>query len=89
MFLRWANNKDKVPAYAEAGGCSEGFVNLDAYINHLDKKEKCGESLWRVFPANKTLKQAARVIQLKPEITHCKDANCLRCNDAIAGGPEA
>ena len=87
LFLRWANNKDKVPAYAEAGGCPEGFVNLDAYINHLDKKEKCGESLWRVFPANKTLKQAARVIQLKPEITHCKDANCLRCNDAMAGGP--
>ena len=87
MFLRWANNKDKKPAYAEAGGCSEGFINLDPYINHLDKKEKCGESLWRVFPLNKTLKQAARVIQLKPQITHCADGKCLRCNDAAAGGP--
>ncbi len=88
MFLRWANGPDKKPMYAEAGGCSEGLLNLDPYINHLDKKEKCGESPWRIFPINKLLKQAARVIQLKPEITHCKDEKCLRCNDAAAGGPE-
>jgi aminoglycoside 3-N-acetyltransferase len=88
MFLRWAKNSDKEPAYAEIGGCSEGFINLEGYINHLDKKDKCGGSPWRVFPVKKLLQQAARVIQLKPEINHCKDENCLRCNDAAAGGPE-
>ncbi len=87
MFVRWAMDSTGKIITAEVGGDSAGFVNLDPYINHLDKKEQCGESVWRAFPVNKVLKQAARVIQLKPEITHCADVKCLRCNDAVAGGP--
>jgi aminoglycoside 3-N-acetyltransferase len=87
MFIRWAGGADGKPVMAEAGGCPEGFSNIDPYVNHIDRREKCGESLWRVFPINKLLKQAARVIQLKPGITHCCDPECIRCRDIIAGGP--
>jgi len=87
MFVRWANGADKKPAMVETGGCSEGFCNLDPYVNHLDKKAQCGESPWRVFPMDKLLKQAARVIQLKPGTTHCGDPECLRCSDMAKGGP--
>jgi aminoglycoside 3-N-acetyltransferase len=87
LFLRWTAGTKNNVIYAETGGCSDGFDNLDLYINHIDKKERSGESTWRIFPINKMLKLSARVMQLKPEISHCKDVDCLRCNDAIAGGP--
>jgi len=86
MFIRWANNPQKQVVEAETGGCSEGFGGLEPYITGLDKRVAVGNSLWRAFDTGMFLKKAARVIILKPEITHCGDENCIRCNDAIKGG---
>lgn len=88
MFLRWANDADGKPVYAEAGGCSEGFVNLNPYLSLFEKQIFVGKSKWRIYNASKVLKQAAKVIISMPEITRCADKNCLRCEDAIKGGPE-
>ena len=86
MFIRWALNSEKKPVTVECGGCSEGFDKLDEFLNDIDKKIIIGKSLWRLFPLDILLKRAARVIQLKKEITHCDNKNCIRCNDMIAGG---
>ncbi len=87
MFIRWARDTNENPIEIECGGCSEGFVNFNAFLYDVDKKVLVGKSLWRLFSINALLKKAARVIQLKPEITRCNDEKCIRCPDAIAGGP--
>lgn len=86
MFIRWANGPDGSVIPAECGGDSEGFEKLGPYAAQAEKKAKCGESLWRIFEAGKLLKSAARGIMLQPEITHCGNNACLRCNDMIKGG---
>jgi aminoglycoside 3-N-acetyltransferase len=87
MFIRWANGPDKKIIQAEIGGCSEGFEKLTGVLSVIEKKVKVGGSLWRVFSMTAFLKRAAAAIQLKPEITHCDKADCVRCNDMISGGP--
>jgi aminoglycoside N3'-acetyltransferase len=87
MFIRWAKGPDKNIITAECGGDSEGFEKLGPYAAAAEKRVKCGESLWRIFEARKTLKSLARAILLQPGITHCGKPDCLRCNDAVAGGP--
>ena len=79
------------------GGCAigarpinlhiKGFEKLGAYAAQAEKRAVCGQSLWRVFPAGKLLKNTARAILLQPGITRCDKKECLRCDDMIAGGP--
>ncbi len=88
MFLRWANDNGGRPVYAEAGGCSEGFINMNPYLSPFEKQIFVGKSKWRIYNVQKVLKQAAKVIMSIPEITRCTDKKCLRCEDAIKGGPE-
>jgi aminoglycoside 3-N-acetyltransferase len=88
MFLRWANDITGNPVYAEAGGCSEGFINFEPYLSMFEKQVFLGKSRWRIYNVSKVLKQAAKVIMAMPEITRCSEAKCIRCEDAIKGGPE-
>lgn len=88
MFLRWANDIDGNPVYAEVGGCSEGFINLNPYLSFFEKQIFVGKSKWRIYNVGKVLKQTTKVIMSMPEITKCADSKCLRCEDAIKGGPE-
>jgi DNA polymerase III delta prime subunit len=46
-----------------------------------------GGSRWRAFPAQEAIAAAARAIRDDLMVTHCGRADCLRCNDAVAGGP--
>ncbi len=39
------------------------------------------------FPAQAVLELAADAIRTCPEITRCDDPACVRCADAVAGGP--
>mgnify|MGYP000076626172 CR=1 FL=1 len=87
MFLRWANNINGQPVYAETGGCSEGFINFEPYLSFFEKQIYVGKSKWKIYNVSKVLKQAAKVIMSIPEITRCSDKSCLRCDDAIKGGP--
>jgi aminoglycoside N3'-acetyltransferase len=87
MFIRWANGPGGKVIPAECGGDSEGFEKLEPYAAQAEKKQNCGQSLWRVFEAGKVLKSTARAIILQPGLTHCGKKDCLRCNDMVAGGP--
>jgi len=87
LFRRWANGPDGKPAMYETGACSEGFNNLDPILSVLASEAHAGESRWRVFPARGTLAALAAAIRSRPELTHCADPFCSRCEDAIKGGP--
>lgn len=87
LFRRWANGPDGQPMEVEVGSCSEGFSNLESVLSPITIEEKVGASIWRVYPVKETLTIAARKIRANPSLTHCGDANCLRCQDAVLGGP--
>ncbi|MFL7793818.1 MAG: aminoglycoside N(3)-acetyltransferase, partial [Anaerolineae bacterium] len=82
-----ANGPDGQPMQVEVGSCSEGFGNLQSILSRVMTEVKVGESTWRVYPVKETLAISAREIQANPNLTHCGDANCLRCRDAVLGGP--
>ncbi len=86
-FRRWANGPDGLPLEVEVGSCSDGFRKLEPVLAPLARETRVGESLWRAFPARATVDAAAAAIRERPDLTHCGSADCLRCADALAGGP--
>ncbi|GCE17032.1 AAC(3) family N-acetyltransferase [Dictyobacter kobayashii] len=87
LFRRCANGPDRQPMLVEVGSCSEGFGRLEPVLVTAQQKLKVGQSLWQVYAAGEALQLAVDAIQEQPEITHCADNECVRCNDAIKGGP--
>jgi aminoglycoside N3'-acetyltransferase len=87
LFKRWALDADGQVIMADIGSCSQGFPNLDASLNHLERRITVGDSTWRVYPLQPTLDAAARLIRENPGITRCARTSCRICSDAIAGGP--
>ncbi len=87
MFRRWANGPDQRPVGLEIGGCSNGFVRLESVLKPLDRVTRVGQSVWCAYPASELLEAATRAIREEPSLTHCSDPQCIRCDDAIMGGP--
>jgi aminoglycoside 3-N-acetyltransferase len=87
LFRRWANGPDGKPMEVEVGSCSQGFLNFEPILAPLARETRAGESRWVAYPAREALALAADAIRENPGITHCGDADCLRCRDAVAGGP--
>ncbi|MFG2064861.1 AAC(3) family N-acetyltransferase [Micromonospora sp. NPDC048871] len=87
MFRRWARDIDGAIRMVEVGSCSAGFPKLEPVLSSLAQSIMVGASRWRAFPARQTLAAATAAIVAQPDITHCPDAECPLCRDAIAGGP--
>ncbi len=87
LFRAWAKISDNTAQETEVGSCSEGFNNLEPYLTDEEKTIMVGESKWRIYSFNDFIDKAVSVIKQNPLITHCDDKNCIRCNDAVKGGP--
>ncbi|NML21524.1 AAC(3) family N-acetyltransferase [Pseudoflavitalea sp. G-6-1-2] len=87
LFIRWAydNNKQVMPV--QTGGCSDGFNNIEKILQPIETKTIVGGSIWRSYDAGEMVKLCVKEIIRHPQITHCDNPDCERCNDAIAGGP--
>ncbi|MFC1583030.1 AAC(3) family N-acetyltransferase [Planctomycetota bacterium] len=88
LFYRWARDKDGAVIETRTSGCSLGFTNLVDVLLPLCEETTVGHSLWRLFKASEVLQAAEQAIRANPMITHCGRKNCLRCDDAAAGGPD-
>jgi hypothetical protein len=87
LFLRWARSTDALTSMFEVGSCSEGFPRLEPALHRYTRTAVVGRSLWRAYPAERTLTAATNTITENQGITHCPDNHCLLCRDSIAGGP--
>ena len=87
LFVRWANGTDRKPINVAVGGCSRGFNTFAQTLSHVEVQERVGTCLWRLFPASEVLKLASDAIREQPSMTQCNRRACVRCTDAIAGGP--
>lgn len=87
LFRRWGRLAGGTDIEVVEGGCSEGFENLAPAVAFLEKRITVGGSQWRIFPFKQFVDAAAAAIAREPSITHCGDPHCVRCNDAVRGGP--
>jgi aminoglycoside 3-N-acetyltransferase len=46
-----------------------------------------GSSQWVIYPFKEFIDIATNAIEEDQAITHCSNTNCIRCNDAVKGGP--
>ena len=86
-FRRWANGPDGNATAVAVGGCSRGFGAFDEVLTVVERRERVGNSVWRAFPAQAAIALATQAIQASPARTRCHRDNCIRCADAVAGGP--
>ncbi len=88
LFRRWANAPDGKPMEVEVGSCSDGFGKLEPALAPTGRETTVGASRWRAFAARPALEAATAAIREDPQITTCGASGCLRCRDAVAGGPK-
>lgn len=86
-FVRWAKRADGSIMRVRLGGCSDGFPRLAPVLASITVEARVGESPWSALPAAETIEIAAEAIRANPEITHCANPDCDRCNDAVLDGP--
>ncbi len=87
LFRRWARDGYHRTVECRVGSCSEGFERLRPFLEPVEQTLSVGQSGWRMYPAADALDIAAAAIRANPESTHCPDPGCLRCRDAMLGGP--
>ncbi len=85
-FRRWLVDEGGNHVEFLSGGCSGGFERLAPALARHERATQVGASRWRCFPAGPTIDAAAAAIRADPGITHCVDAACERCRDAVLGG---
>lgn len=89
LFRVWAQTEDGTIVETCCGSCSDGFPKLDSHVCGIETRIVVGDSVWRVFRFNDFVRSIANVIKSQPDITHCDNPDCQRCNDMVAGGPMA
>ncbi len=87
LLVRWANDANGQIQPCFIGTCSLGFQNFYPYVKNLEQQITVGSSLWRCFKAKDLTECCAQVIREIPEVSHCDNPNCLRCNHMALGGP--
>ena len=86
-FIRWARDFDGTIKRIAVAGCAAGFNNLLQPCQDLFSRYSLEMCQIMVAPLDVLVKRCVSLISSNPEITRCS-AECLRCTDAILGGPE-
>ena len=86
-FIRWAHNKKNTVIPVSVGSCSRGFEHFNDILSNFAKKVKVANSEWTCYKAADIVDVCSAYIKDNPDITHCGDKDCDRCNDAVLGGP--
>jgi len=87
LFRRWAGTVDGRIQEVAVGSCSEGFNRLAPSVQSIETRMTVGKSEWRVYPFGAFIDAATGAIVQDQNITHCDYPDCVRCNDAVRGGP--
>lgn len=86
-FIRWATDEAGRVRRMRVGGCAAGFRALAPRMGELLRAGRAGEADVLVAPLAALVDRAAALMRAEPELTRCS-RTCVRCDDAIAGGPD-
>jgi aminoglycoside 3-N-acetyltransferase len=86
-FVRWMRGPDGSTIRCRGGECSLGFDRLAPILEPIERTTAVGQSLWQAFPAAEAVGSVAAAVRIDGSVTHCDNAACIECLDAIAGGP--
>ena len=64
-----------------------GFGALDPVLSPVERTQRVGKGPCRAFPLREVLALGSEAIASRPEVTRCTRRDCVRCADAVAGGP--
>lgn len=56
-------------------------------LEKSETKTIVGKSIWRCYKARDIVDLCVKEIVKDPQLTHCGNTDCERCNDAVLGGP--
>jgi aminoglycoside 3-N-acetyltransferase len=87
LFRRWGLDANGVLVECRVGSCSDGFLKLAPSLEGLRREAMVGASRWSMWNAAAARYAAAAAIRRDGAITSCGRPSCLRCADAIEGGP--
>ncbi len=87
LFVRWTRTKSGDVKRCRVGSCSEGFQRLEPFVSDIQDSVVVGHSNWKIYDFRKFVDVVVEAIKINPNITHCHDKDCLRCNDMLRGGP--
>lgn len=87
-FVRWARTAGGRTVPVAVGSCSKGFDRLGPLLEPFLKRVTVGQSIWICCRARDITDTCVQGIARDPQITHCGDRLCSRCNDAVLGGPD-
>lgn len=85
LFQRWAKDRDGRVVASATGSCSLAFDRFDPVLE--GRTVDVSGSTWRILDANAATRAATAAILADASITACGRRSCLRCRDAVAGGP--
>lgn len=90
LFRSWANiviDGSVKKVEVEVGSCSNGFNRLLPHFVGNFRTEIFQQSHFHVFDFKYVISTASELIRKNPTLTKCNDPFCIRCRDAINGGP--
>ena len=85
-FIRWVRYSDGMIRRSMEGGCSRAFGRLQPRLEHLARTETIGASVAVAYRIAELVRGVRLLLQENPWITACSP-DCLRCTDAVKGGP--
>lgn len=86
-FVRWSRDRAGNVIPVSVGSCSRGFDHFRSILDPCAKHMTVGGSKWVCWKAADMVALCSAAIRNDPQITHCGDRYCDRCNDAVRGGP--
>lgn len=87
-FIRWVLDQNSEVKRIKVAGCAAGFENLRSGCADLFRSAQLPNGVITVAPFTPLVERCREIIEHNPEITRCS-STCLRCADAIRGGPLA
>jgi aminoglycoside 3-N-acetyltransferase len=85
-FIRWATGRDGRVRRVRAAGCAKAFQQLFPSCQPLFREAVLGPCRILAAPLPALVDQAAHVLREQPGLGRCLSP-CLRCRDAVLGGP--
>jgi aminoglycoside N3'-acetyltransferase len=85
-FIRWAVDRDNTVKRIRVAGCANWFESMQPRLQHLIRSTQIGGAIVQAAPLGELIKTAAEIIREDPRAACCSE-DCIKCRDALMGGP--